>query len=445
MSPSYHQILLAGLLAAACRAAAPRVEAPTPRAAVGDSACTIAAPPAPARDTVTIALTEPIDPSHAPIPHNDAERLVFRQLYQTLVGVDCDGRIVPGLASSWSVDDAGRRWTFTLRDDARFWDGSPVTARDVLASWIARDSGAAVMTWPGGLAHAATVTGERAFTVLLPPSYDSLPPLVADAALAVSKPAPDRGWPIGTGPFWVTTQTASARLITATPMAGDPYLPALAFRVFPVTDARDALDEGVDLLVTSDPAVLDYAGSRPELASVPLEWDRTYVLLAPAAVSLTSADLDDLRRAVQVDARAAERFFWWWSLTGCHLTASCDASPDGPAPAPRRIVYDRTDPTARDLAARLVARSLVGHGTVAAGLVPEAFAAALDGGNDAYVLAFRRRALDRCRLAEQIPPLVRGSRTAVIPLVDARSHAILRRGLGRVGVDFDGTLRLVAR
>src|SRR5881396_3242212 len=208
---------------------------------------------------------------------------------------------------------------------------------------------------------------------------------------------------IGTGPFWVTSETASERVIRATPMSDARELPAITFRVFSAGGARDALDEGVDLLVTSDPTVLDYAARRPELEAVPLEWDRTYVLLAPAAVSLTSSDLEDLRRAVRVEARAADRFFWWWSLTGCHLPASGDAAPERPSPAARRIVYDRADPIARDLAARLVARSLLGPSSVAAGLAPDAFAAALDAG-DAGRGHRRRRALDRCREAEQIPP-----------------------------------------
>ncbi|MGZ4707202.1 MAG: ABC transporter substrate-binding protein [Acidimicrobiales bacterium] len=41
---------------------------------------------------------------------------------------------VPALASSWSADSAGTSWTFTLRDDATFADGSPVTALDVSTS-----------------------------------------------------------------------------------------------------------------------------------------------------------------------------------------------------------------------------------------------------------------------------------------------------------------------
>src|SRR5437899_2485107 len=84
-------------------------------------------------------LVPDIAPAHAPAPENDAERLVFRQLYETLIRVDCLGRVLPGLAESWTRDVVSRPWTFTLRTDARFWDGAPVSARDVVAAWAGED------------------------------------------------------------------------------------------------------------------------------------------------------------------------------------------------------------------------------------------------------------------------------------------------------------------
>ena len=50
-----------------------------------------------------------------PGPSNDSERLVFRQLYETLVRVDCKGRVVPGLAASWRLSIDGQTWIVTLR------------------------------------------------------------------------------------------------------------------------------------------------------------------------------------------------------------------------------------------------------------------------------------------------------------------------------------------
>src|SRR5256884_3978118 len=134
--------LLAALLAAACRTgppgAAPAPALPAPGAAPSDTTCRLAPSPAAKRDTVAVAFAEPIEATHAPLARNDAERFVFAELYETLIRVDCAGRVLPGLAQSW--EGSGDRWTFTLRDDARFWDGAPVTARDVVAARRAHDS-----------------------------------------------------------------------------------------------------------------------------------------------------------------------------------------------------------------------------------------------------------------------------------------------------------------
>ena len=412
--------LVAACAAAGCGSTArvaregPALPIPTPR----DSACDVVAGPAITPDSFVIALTQPVDPAHAPAPapapENDAERLVFRQLYETLIRVDCLGRVLPGLAESWTRDDTGRRWTFTLRRDARFWDGAPVSARDVVAAWVSRDS---------ALARAASVASDRTLTVTLIASADSTPLRFADPALAVAKAAPDRGWPIGTGPFWVTGQTTSAQSIRATPTADDPQRRPIVFRPFPAAAARDALDERADVLVTDDPAVLDYAAARPEYVSVPLTWNRTYALLAPSGVRLTRGDLDDLRRAVHVDARAAEP---------CDVGAG-DGGTALDASLPRRIVYRRDDRTACDLADRLVARALLGRGTVAAGLAPDGFEASVARKSDGVYVVSLHGTAGRCRAGEQ--------GLFLVPLVETRSHALVRRGLPRLAVDGDGTLR----
>src|SRR5260221_12084175 len=42
-------------------------------------------------------------------------------------------RAVTGAPSqNWTSSEGGRRWAFTLRADAQFWDGAPVTAREVV-------------------------------------------------------------------------------------------------------------------------------------------------------------------------------------------------------------------------------------------------------------------------------------------------------------------------
>src|SRR5690606_29217830 len=55
---------------------------------------------------------------------------VLLDLYEGLVRLDPGGNVVPGVAESWTVSDDGRRYTFVLRDDVRWSDGSALTADD---------------------------------------------------------------------------------------------------------------------------------------------------------------------------------------------------------------------------------------------------------------------------------------------------------------------------
>src|SRR2546428_13000975 len=82
-----------------------------------------------------------MDQANAPQPSIESERLLVRQLYETLVRVDCNGRVGPGLAASWRLDANRNTWIVTLRDKARVSDGTPVTAADVVSDWSIGSSG----------------------------------------------------------------------------------------------------------------------------------------------------------------------------------------------------------------------------------------------------------------------------------------------------------------
>jgi len=59
---------------------------------------------------------------------------VLRDLFEGLVNQNEKGELVPGVATQWQTND-NRIWTFTLRDNARWSDGTPVTAQDFVYSW----------------------------------------------------------------------------------------------------------------------------------------------------------------------------------------------------------------------------------------------------------------------------------------------------------------------
>ena len=56
---------------------------------------------------------------------------IIVEVFGGLVTIDRELHIVPDLAERWDVSDDGRVYVFHLRRDAKFHDGSPVTAQDV--------------------------------------------------------------------------------------------------------------------------------------------------------------------------------------------------------------------------------------------------------------------------------------------------------------------------
>ena len=59
---------------------------------------------------------------------------ILVDLYEGLVAEAADGRLIPGVAESWQVSNDGLVYTFKLRNDARWSDGSAVTATDFARS-----------------------------------------------------------------------------------------------------------------------------------------------------------------------------------------------------------------------------------------------------------------------------------------------------------------------
>lgn len=62
------------------------------------------------------------------------ESNVNRDLFEGLLVTDVDGHPAPGVAEKWENKDF-KVWTFRLRKDAKWSDGTPVTAEDFVYSW----------------------------------------------------------------------------------------------------------------------------------------------------------------------------------------------------------------------------------------------------------------------------------------------------------------------
>jgi peptide/nickel transport system substrate-binding protein len=59
---------------------------------------------------------------------------LYELVYDTPISVNSAGEYVPELATEWSSSEDGLTWTMTIRDDAVFQDGTPLTAEDVAFS-----------------------------------------------------------------------------------------------------------------------------------------------------------------------------------------------------------------------------------------------------------------------------------------------------------------------
>ena len=60
---------------------------------------------------------------------------IIRDLFEGLLSQDGDGNLVPGVATHYAASDGNTTYTFTLREDARWSNGDPVTAHDFVHGW----------------------------------------------------------------------------------------------------------------------------------------------------------------------------------------------------------------------------------------------------------------------------------------------------------------------
>ena len=417
--------LALGWLAGACAPGPAPPPAPAPHEPLAPELPAVAGNRSPGPDPCAFQPPGP--------PRADTVRVIAgsafpaRQLYQTLIRLDCTGRPRAGLAVAWEPADGGRTWVLTL-GDARFWDGTAVTAATVASGW-ARDSAAAAALRQASILFVGAA-GDRQLRLLLASPQDSVPATLADPRLAVMLRVPDSAWPIGTGAYRLPEPDPAPATLEPVGTGRPVRLPA------PPRDLRDAIDAGADVVVTDDPATLAYAAGRPDLSSIALPWNRAYGLIVTAATDSTAALVTPAfrealaRDAVRVDARAATS-----------LPQSCPGTPgraSGSRPGVRgtRIAYAAGDRTAADLAARLAALGVDGAHTVVPMEIPALTASLREGREAAYVVVLPRG----IRPCDDVP---RPAGSLLLPLVETRAHAIVRNGGPPLTVDQDGVLRLL--
>ncbi|OII66823.1 ABC transporter substrate-binding protein [Streptomyces sp. CC77] len=173
------------------------------------------APPGPAgsgdggRLRVPLAFAPPRNFS----PHSqDAFHLYKLGVSEGLTKLDANGTAVPALAESWTRESGGRSWLFTLRD-AKFQDGTQVTAQAVAAALVHAAEAKPAPTALSGVELTAEAVGEDRVRIGTGTPDPVLPLRLSNPNLAVFSPKAyaKKGTvsPVGTatGPFALTRIT----------------------------------------------------------------------------------------------------------------------------------------------------------------------------------------------------------------------------------------------
>lgn len=150
-----------------------------------------------------------------------------QNLYSRLLQPNSTGTgLLPDLAATWSISSNGLTYTFHLQPDAKFSNGSPVTASDVVFS-IDRSRKFAG-GWGFLLTAVKSISAPDAHTVVIQLSEPHAP-LLADLAMYAYSVLPQKlvqsqgtsffQHPVGSGPFMVTSYSPDSEV----DLAANPY------------------------------------------------------------------------------------------------------------------------------------------------------------------------------------------------------------------------------
>jgi peptide/nickel transport system substrate-binding protein len=246
-----------------------------------------AASAAPPKDVIVIALVaEPVTMDPPQIIDLNSAR-VTKRIFEGLVGQELGSyKLVPGLAQSWDISKDGLTYTFKLRSNVTFHDGTPFNAEAVKFVFERQlnDKGPyyATGTYPyvkGFLGNVAGVEVLDAGTVQIKLKAPLTPFLqyLAHQSLFMFSPESLKKWgkdvvkhPVGTGPFKLETWEPGVKVVLARNDAYWGGAPKIRQAIYvPTAEAQArlvALKTGdIDLTMDVPPDALDELRRDPNV------------------------------------------------------------------------------------------------------------------------------------------------------------------------------------
>ncbi len=287
-------LAIAGMLLSACGSAStpvPAAQAPANTEAAAPSATEAPAHTAVPSEAPTatpdpsggmLSLGIPVEPET--LDPGDAvyvqEQFILQSLFDSLLSMSADGGLHPGLATEWTPNADYSEFTFKLRRDVKFHDGTAFKADAVKASFdhivseAVLESGGKTLLKDHKYVE-TVVVDDYTVTVKFAGSY---PLFLRDAArqwLAISSPAAltkygkDYGRnPVGTGPFKFVKWDAQSRIVLErnpdynwapefARHAGPAYLDQVVFNILSEAATRLTAFETGEIQVVSEPPAID--------------------------------------------------------------------------------------------------------------------------------------------------------------------------------------------
>jgi peptide/nickel transport system substrate-binding protein len=345
---------------AAPAAAAKPAEAAKPAAPAATTAPAAAASKPSSGGVLNFAMdTEPdvLDPNYSP---QRPSQIVFFSIFDCLVARDKDNTFKPWLATSWQVSPDGKTYTFKLRNDVKFHDGTPLNAQAIKFNYdrMFDEKFASRMIGSGGGAgfyQSSEVVDDQTVKINLKSSWapfldaaSYLHRIVSPAG--VQKYGADFGRnPVGSGPYKFVEWVASDHVtVERNPdykwpgiykNQGAPLLDKIVFKVIPEAGTRTAvLEKGeADVAMTLTAQDCERLQADPKYA---LLVGRTPGVPFLFAINVTKAPTDELavRQAINygVDREAIVNIVY-----GPFQTIKADTAAYGPL-VPGTYGYDKS-------------------------------------------------------------------------------------------------------
>lgn len=152
------------------------------------------------------------------------EAYIDRQILDSLVEEVPGGKVVPWLATSWSVSADHKTWTFKLKSGVKFTDGTPLDAAAVVTNfqtWLnPATANSTVSAYIGEYYASSKAIDATTFQLTLKKPYAPLLPVLAQGYFGILSPkglargvAANCADPIGSGPFIVQRWDRGSDLI----------------------------------------------------------------------------------------------------------------------------------------------------------------------------------------------------------------------------------------